>query len=155
MILKFQIPWGDLLWLSLILSIIISWIVNRLLKKRMLWGISLSIVFISVVFLLTIAYSYKKRDDITGLIEEGNIKNIAGVVTGLEKSNSATKFKLENNVFQVNYTNLYCISGKNLVKKGDYVVLKYVDLGKWMGYLPGYCIIEFKNETKKEITVIK
>lgn len=110
------------------------------LKKNRLIPLFFSIPLI--LFGACGSFSFAKLSEINGHIRSGKIITVRGKVDKIDEYGGKDIVFILGSSYDVEDFDLYCLSDRNVFKRGKVVELKYVDLGRWAGFEPGNCILD-------------
>jgi hypothetical protein len=147
MMLDFEFPllfWGPLVGVLVLGSIALKGFSAR---KRTISLITLALVTLALVGI----DSELKRKAINGSIERGELIELTGQVQRFEKHNGPYSFYVANERFYVATEEAYCLSGKEFIKDGYIVKMKYVFIKPWTGGTPPPCILSLDVISKPHI----
>lgn len=144
-VFEFQVPWYFVFWMSLSCCGISSALLKRFLKMTRARYIAANFIVISIVIMASSIFSYSKLSKINELVGEGKTFTLKSQVARVDYFNGKDVVFVGNESFEINHHGLYCVSGKELFSKGDYISLSYVVLGRWAGFIAGNCIIELEK----------
>jgi hypothetical protein len=147
--LSFQYPWG----IVLLASVLLCGIASGLMKRFQIAGKQLVIANIFLVVFVNLAsgfFSYSKLSYIRSEIEQNKELTLSGSVTEIDSYNAKDIVFIADQSIVINYSELYCVSGSNMIELGDEVVFTYINLGP-LSFLSGTtCVVEI-DKTKKSI----
>jgi len=97
-----------------------------------------------VAFGVVSVYSVLKLNKINSLVANGHVETLIGEVTSYSKYNGKESFYVNEEKFEVEYTEIYCFSEKGVLSDGKKVKLIFIDLARWDGTLHGNCIVSYE-----------
>ena len=97
-----------------------------------------------VAFGVVSVYSVLKLNKINSLVANGHVETLIGEVTSYSKYNGKESFYVNEEKFEVEYTEIYCFSEKGVFSDGKKVKLIFIDLAGWDGTLHGNCILSYE-----------
>ncbi len=90
-------------------------------------------------------YSLYKRNFIINEVESRSVNSLEGVIKKIDIYHGQSFLYIEEVVFRLAYTSLYCITNPNLFSEGDKVRVDFIYMHNFVGMPQEVCILRISN----------
>ncbi len=146
---NYQIDWVPIIW---VIGLSFIGLYQVFQKSQFSLSFSCIIKFLPTVLIISslLIYSAFKLSVIREKIENEEIYTIEGVVSEIYVHNAKDVFYInfKDQRFEIYDNETYCFSGNNVVSKGDYIRLEYIDINRWAGFITPPCILKLVKKSK-------